>query len=90
MPRVFTGSGNALRWRIQVREGALAFVCDPYSGPEALATNVLSGVEARGEGAELPGVTEGALSKWAKKSHKAGRIRICRNALARCSCRGLG
>jgi hypothetical protein len=65
-----------LRWRIQIRDGLLAYVCESHSGPDALAALVLSGVEECSECAELLDVPKGTVSKWAKKLHKAGTIRI--------------
>ena len=65
-----------LRWRIEIRNGRLAYVCESHSGPDALAAFILSGVEECSECAELLDVPKGTVSKWAKKLQKAGTIRI--------------
>lgn len=65
-----------LRWKLKLDGGDLSYTCKLHSGPDALATHVLAGVETAHDCAELLGVTSGAVSKWAKKLVKAGRIRI--------------
>jgi transposase len=45
-------------------------------GSDAPAALILSGVEECSECAELLDVPKGTVSKWAKKLHKAGTIRI--------------
>ncbi len=65
-----------LRWVFQVNTGKLTYICKPHSGPDALATHILAGVDSATECAELLGVRAGTVSKWAKALQISGRIRI--------------
>ena len=65
-----------LRWTLKLDGGALTYACKLHSGPDALCALVLAGVDSASDCAELLGVTPGAVSKWATKLFKAGRINI--------------
>lgn len=65
-----------LRWTLKLGGGVLAYTCTAHSGPDALASLIIGGVEKAAECAEMLGVSAGTVSKWAKKLENAGRIRI--------------
>jgi putative DNA primase/helicase len=66
----------SLRWMLKLDGGALSYTCKPHAGPDALLALVLDGVDTANDCAEMLGVSKGAVSKWAKKLHGDGRIRI--------------
>lgn len=63
-----------LRWTLEFSEEGLRLTCKERSGPDALEALILSGVSSASDCAELLHVSTGAISKWAGKLTKQGRI----------------
>jgi hypothetical protein len=65
-----------LRWTMQITDGTAEITCAKHSGTDAMLALIREGVEAPSDIAVELGVSNGCVSKWAKKLASAGLIMI--------------
>jgi len=65
-----------LRWTLTIHDNRAETTCQRHSGTDAMLALIRTGVENATDLAEELGVTNGCVSKWAKKLSTAGLIHI--------------
>jgi hypothetical protein len=63
-------------WTLDTRTTPLPLTWGSYETIDILLDNIRNGVSRASDLAELMGVSKGAISKWAAKLERLGRIRI--------------